>query len=193
MRSMRLPARPMRAATPRRPLPPPAATAAVRARPTVQCGAGWVSGTPGASTSAEIRLQSIWRRSSIGMPAARALSRLPSVSSNATTSAPPASSALALASPDAPRPNSATFLPANVVTGIMRALFSPPPAMWEGERAALFARPGSSQLQRREAREREHDRDDPEADHDLRLGPALLLGMVMQRRHAEHALARQLG
>ena len=56
------------------------------------------------------------------MPAACAFSTLAGVSSNATTSAPPASSALALASPDAPRPNSATFLPANVVTGIIAYL-----------------------------------------------------------------------
>ena len=93
---------------------PITSTAALRASPTVQCGAGWVSGTPGASTSAAIRLQSMWRRSATGMPAARAFSTLASVSSNATTSAPPASSALALASPEAPRPNSATFFPANV-------------------------------------------------------------------------------
>jgi hypothetical protein len=34
------------------------------------------------------------------------------------TSAPPANSALALASPEPPRPNTATFFPAKVVTGI---------------------------------------------------------------------------
>ena len=39
-------------------------------------------------------------------------------SSNATTSAPPASRALALASPDAPSPNSATLRPTKVVIGI---------------------------------------------------------------------------
>src|SRR5262249_52036387 len=154
---------------------PITSTAALRASPTVQCGAGWVSGTPGASTSAAILLQSIWRRSETGMPAARAFSTLSGVSSNATTSAPPASSALALARPDAPSPNSATLRPANVVIGIIAA-----------------ARPcHSPQFQRRQAGEREHDRDDPEPDHDLRLGPALLLEMMMQRRHAEHALAGQ--
>ena len=100
---------------------PITSTAALRASPTVQCGAGWVSGTPGASTSAAIRLQSMWRRSATGMPAARAFSIVSSLSSNATTSAPPASSALALANPEAPRPNSASFFPANVVTGIIAA------------------------------------------------------------------------
>src|SRR3954453_22792111 len=128
------------------------------------------------------------------MPSARAFSTLASVSSHATTSAPPASSALALDMPEAPSPNSATFLPAKLVIGIIAAAFSPPPAMlrmWGGEHAAYAAlsSPLSSQLQRREAGEREHDRDDPEADHDLRLGPALLLEMMMQRRHPEHALA----
>ena len=42
------------------------------------------------------------------------------------------------------------------------------------------------------AREREHDRDDPEADHDLRLGPAHLLEVMVDRRHPEHALAGEL-
>ena len=35
--------------------------------------------------------------------------------------------------------------------------------------------------------QRQHHRDDPEADHDGRLRPALLLEMVVQRRHEEHA------
>ena len=48
---------------------PITSTAAARASPTVQCGAGWVSGTPGASTSAAIFDQSICRRSAVGMPA----------------------------------------------------------------------------------------------------------------------------
>src|SRR4051812_29593134 len=198
-------------------------TAALRASPTVQCGAGWVSGTPGASTSAAILLQSMWRRSETGMPAARAFSTLASVSSHATTSAPPASSALALASPDAPRPKSATLRPANVVMGIMlspcqvrrwaplplvgrgrgwgsnswvrsaRQTLTPlpnPPPQGGREHSELAARL-SSQFQRREPGKREHNRDDPESDHDLRLGPALLLEMMMQRRHAEHALARE--
>ena len=52
------------------------------------------------------------------MPAALALATLCASSSKATTSAPPASNALALASPEPPRPNTATFLPAKVVTGI---------------------------------------------------------------------------
>ncbi len=86
---------------------------------TVQCGSGWVSGTPGASTRAANRLQSALPRSSTGKPAAAAASRLSAVSSAATTLAPPATSARAAASPDRARPNTATVLPANVVTGVI--------------------------------------------------------------------------
>src|SRR4029077_14645332 len=80
--------------------------------------AGWVSGTPGASTSAAILDESTLRKSAVGMPAALAPATLCGASSNATTSAPPASSALALTRPEPPRPNTATFCPAKVVTGI---------------------------------------------------------------------------
>ena len=48
----------------------------------------------------------------------------------------------------------------------------------------------SSDLQRRQADQRQDHRDDPEADDDGRLGPALLLEMVVQRRHQEHAACR---
>ena len=50
----------------------------------------------------------------------------------------------------------------------------------------------SPQLQAREAHEREEDGDDPEANDDLRLGPALLFVVMMDRRHQEDALAGQL-
>ena len=40
--------------------------------------------------------------------------------------------------------------------------------------------------------QREQHGDDPEADDDLRLGPALLLVVVVDRRHQEHALAGEL-
>src|SRR6266436_1104919 len=50
----------------------------------------------------------------------------------------------------------------------------------------------SPQLQGGEAGQRQHHRDDPEPDHDLRFGPALLFEMMMQRRHPEHALAGEL-
>src|SRR5258705_295290 len=93
---------------------------AARARAADQCGAGCVSGTPGASTSADSLDQSTSRRSAVGMPALVALTTESALSSQPMTSAPPASSALALASPDPPRPKMATFLPAKTLMGIMR-------------------------------------------------------------------------
>ena len=47
----------------------------------------------------------------------------------------------------------------------------------------------SAQLQRGQPDQGQHERDDPEADDDLRLGPALELVVVVDRRHAEDALA----
>src|SRR5579862_4103545 len=133
-------------------------TLACCARRTIQCGAGWVSGTPGASTSAAILDKSARRRSAVGMPAALAFATLSSLSSKPTTSAPPASSALALTSPEPPRPKTATFLPAKVVIGITATL---------------------PQLQRRQSHQRQHHCDDPKTNDDLRLGPAKLLEMMM--------------
>src|SRR3954469_24278771 len=45
----------------------------------------------------------------------------------------------------------------------------------------------STQFQARQADQAQQHRDDPEADHDLRLGPAGLLEMVVQRRHLQDA------
>src|ERR1700726_2055606 len=149
---------------------PITSTAALLASWTVQCGAGWVSDTPGASTSAVNLDQSASRRSAVGMPAACALATLCSLSSKATTSAPPASSAFAHASPEPPSPNTATFLSAKVVIGITTTL---------------------PQFQGRQPGQRQHDCNDPEADDNLRLGPAELLKMVMDRCHLENALAGQ--
>src|SRR5690606_100426 len=138
-----------------------------RARRTLQCGSGWVSGTPGASTSASKREKSASTRSAVAMPALTASSIAAVRSSVATTSAPPAMSALALASPDAPRPTTATRLPRIVSTAITR----------------------SPQLQGREPDQGKDNADDPEADHDLRLGPAEMLEVMVDRRHLEDALA----
>src|SRR5690606_20335612 len=49
-----------------------------------------------------------------------------------------------------------------------------------------------SQLQGREREERADERDDPEADDDLRLGPAEQLEVVVDRRHAEDPLPAEL-
>src|SRR4051794_5317672 len=137
---------------------PITSTPASRAFSTVQCGTGWVSGTPGASTRAAKSAQDTVRRSAVTKPALTACASRSAPSSPATTSAPPALNALHEASPEPPRPNTATVLQAKEVTGIM-----------------------SAQLQCRQPDQRQHHRDDPEADHDLRLGPAELLEMMMDR------------
>src|SRR6185437_9906756 len=128
---------------------PITSTPASRAASTLQCGFGWVSGTPGASTSAAKFDHDTERRSAVMNPACTAFATLSALSSAAITSAPPAFSAWQLARPEPPRPNTATVLPANEVTGIIARR--------------------SPQLQRGEAGERQHHRDDPEPDHDLRL------------------------
>ncbi len=69
---------------------PMISTLALRASAAVQCGAGWVSGTPGASTSAATADQSSARRSCVLMPAACASASFFASSSKAITSAPPA-------------------------------------------------------------------------------------------------------
>src|SRR5690606_21373023 len=86
-----------------------------------QCGCGCVSGTPGDRISAATLLQSMLRRSSVAKPASAACAILAALSSNAMTVAPPAFSAWQVASPEPPRPNTATVLPAKVVTGIITA------------------------------------------------------------------------
>src|SRR5229473_2993887 len=184
---------------------------------TVQCGAGCVSGAPGVSTRAAKFAHDTLRRSAVMKPACAASTSLSSPSSLATTSAPPAFNALQLASPDPPRPNTATVLPAKDVIGIMiwHPSFRGVPT---GRRTAppddrLRTNPESRdsglplrglrnddgeyttyspQLQGGEAGQRQHHRNDPEPDHDLRFGPALLFEMMMQRRHPEHALAGEL-
>ena len=93
-------------------------TSALCASSTLQCGVGWVSGTPGARTSAATVDQSSARKSCVAMPAACASATDLSLSSKATTSAPPACSALADNRPERASPKTATFLPAKVVIGI---------------------------------------------------------------------------
>src|SRR6202795_3663459 len=149
---------------------PITSTPACCAASTVQWGAGWVSGAPGVSTRAAKFAHDTLRKSAVMKPALAASASLSAPSSLAITSAPPAFRAWQLASPDPPRPNTATVLPAKEVTGIKR----------------------SPQFQRREAGQRQHHRNDPEPDHDLRFGPAQLLEMMMDRRHPEHAFAGKL-
>ena len=142
---------------------PMISTPALWASAADQCGVGCVSGTPGVSTRAATFDQSSSRKFCVLTPAACASATFFSSSSKAITSAPPASSARADNRPELPRPKSATFWPENTVTGII------------------------AQLQRRQPRERQHHGDDPEPDHDLRLGPAELLVVMVDRRHPEYA------
>ena len=93
-------------------------TPAALASGTVQCGSGWVSGTPGESTKAEKRDQSSSCRSPVLMPCVLARAMLSGLSSQATTVAPPACSARAVASPEPPSPNSAMVWPAKVEAGV---------------------------------------------------------------------------
>src|SRR4051812_7274253 len=140
------------------------------ARPTVQCGSGCVSGTPGASTRASNPDQSALLRSPVSMSCALAASIRAGLSSQASTRAPPAFKASAVARPDPPSPKRASERPAMQVTGVI----------------------GSPQLQRRQAYEGQHDRNDPEANDDLRLLPPLLLEVMVDRGHPEDALAGEL-
>src|SRR5204863_551663 len=50
----------------------------------------------------------------------------------------------------------------------------------------------SPELKGAEARQRQHEADDPEADYDRRFGPAEMLEMVVDRGHQEDALAGAL-
>src|SRR5665213_4580254 len=76
------------------------------------------------------------------------------------TAAPPRCSEAADARPERARPSTATFWLRNWVTSII----------------------GSPQLQRGEPGDRQDRSDDPEADDDCCLLPALLLEMMVQRR-----------
>src|SRR3569623_1963360 len=145
-------------------------TPAALARTTLQCGSGWVRGTPGASTRAWNDAQSALDRSSSSTPSAAATARDFSFSSLNTGCAPPAFSARAAGSPLRPRPKIATRCPSKPRTVIIRL----------------------AQLERGQADQGQERGHDPEADHDGRLGPAQLLEMVVDRGHQEHPLLGQL-
>src|SRR5687768_15635330 len=132
-------------------------------------GLGKVCGIPGLSTSAAGFVQCAAARSVTGTPACSASARLAGSSSQAQTSAPDAASARAATRPDLASPSTATVLPAYEGSWIM-TLRSP-------------------QLQRGEAGQGQDGGDDPETDDDGGLRPALLLEVVVQRRHLEDALA----
>ena len=97
---------------------------------------------------------------------------LSALSSQAITSAPPAFSAWQLASPEPPRPNTATFLPAKAVTGIMIVI----------HRSFSVARPASASITEM-------------IQNRITICGSVqpsLLEMMMDRRHPEDALAGEL-
>src|ERR1700749_3765097 len=88
--------------------------------------------------------------------------------SHTRTRAPWPAHQRAMARPEAPSPRISTFF---------------------SERSLTCLSLESTQLQTRPPDQAQQHRDDPEADHDLRLGPAGLLEMVVQRRHLQDAAA----
>src|SRR5215213_9117372 len=130
-------------------------------------------GTPGQTTTS-----SIWSKSHEGTSPASSLTTPSPFSASAafvqsmnsfrslrTTSAPRAARNRADATPLRPAPMTRTFLPSSSIKAL-------------------------AQLQRRKAQQREQDRDDEEAEDDLRLLPPRHLEVVVQRRHLEEPLAR---
>src|SRR5215813_3308427 len=98
------------------------------------------------------------------------------------TRAPAVRSRRAAAKPLLPRPTTVTRRPARLSRYVRpRATTSASPSGL----TPLAPRWHSSQLQRAEREQRQRERDDPEAHHDLGLGPAFQLVMVMERRHAK--------
>src|SRR5215210_3438210 len=130
-------------------------------------------GTPGLTTTS-----SIWSKSHDGTSPASSLTTPSPLSASAsfgqsmnsfrsfrTTSAPRAARKRTDATPLRPAPMTSTFLPSSSITHLAK-------------------------LQRRKAQQREQDRDDEEAEDDLRLLPARHLEVVVQRRHLEEPPAR---
>src|ERR1700690_4020959 len=149
---------------------PMTAALAALAWATTSCGLGWVSGTPGLRISAAILSQGHSRQGMISAPTTLPVSRAALLSSQAITCAPPANSERTAGRPVRASPKTATVRPEKACAAIIP----------------------SPQLQGGEAGQRQHHRHDPETDHDGGLGPAQLLIVMMDRRHAENALAGEL-
>src|SRR5215470_15903680 len=143
---------------------------ATRAAAAIGCGLGRRLGMPGLITSAVTFAQSTLDGSARRTPAAAAAWRGASLSSQAAQSMPAASRARTVARPERASPSTTNDEPLRTARSIIR----------------------SPQLQRGEADHRQDGGDDPEAEHDGGLGPALLLEVMMQRRHAEDAPAGHL-
>src|SRR5476651_2121181 len=143
---------------------------AARAAAATGCGWGNRLGMPGLITSAVTFDQSMLAGSTSLAPISAAALRWGSLSSHTTQSIPAANRARTVARPERASPSTTNDEPLRTARSIMR----------------------SPQLQGGEADHRQDGGDDPEAEHDGGLGPALLLEVMMQRRHAEDALAGPL-
>src|SRR5712671_4946614 len=140
---------------------------AARAAAATGCGLGRWLGMPGLMMSAAARDQPMDAGSTTGTPILAAVSREAALSSHATQSIPAAFRARTVARPERASPNTTNDEPLSMPRSIIR----------------------SPQLQGGETGHRQDGGDDPEAEDDGGLGPALLLEMMVQRRHTEDAAA----
>src|SRR5216683_4455323 len=138
---------------------------AARAATATGCGLGRWLGMPGLMTSAATCDQPMDAGSTTGTPILAAASREAALSSQATQSIPAALRARTVARPERASPSTTNDEPLSTPRSII----------------------GSPEFQGGEAGHRQDRGDDPEAEDDRRFGPALLLEMVMQRRHAKDA------
>src|SRR6202049_1854781 len=137
---------------------------------------GIISGPPGLGTikSWSTKVCALWPPSSSVTPAARSFAAVSAIcdsgrSSVAVTRAPRAAQKSAVAMPVRANPTTSTCLPASSIPG-----FNSLP-----------------QFQRRQRKQREDQRRDPEPHDNFRFAPSSQLEMMVQRRHAEDALTRQ--
>src|SRR5882672_1211781 len=131
---------------------------AARAATATACGSGRRFGMPGLMTRAVTFDQSMLDGSARRTPASAACLRGASLSSQAAQSIPAASRARTVARPERASPSTTKDEPLRTPRSIIH----------------------SPQLQRGEADHRQDGGNDPEAEDDGGLGPALLLEMMMQ-------------
>ena len=144
---------------------------AARAAAATGCGLGRWLGMPGLMTSAvDARPVDATPDRRARRRSSAAASRDAALSSQATQSIPAAFRARTVARPERASPSTTNDEPLSTPRSIIR----------------------SPQFQGGETGHRQDGGDDPEAEDDGGLGPALLLEMMVQRRHAEDALAGPL-
>src|SRR5688572_4136 len=164
----------------------PSSSSPITGTPRLRAGASCEpsTGTPGLMTTSSVPAKAAAPSTRCTPSAASAATSRPSEATGfrsvARTSAWAAASRRAAATPRLARPTTVTRRPASVASH-----FRPRVAI-ASLNSITRARP-SPELQRGERQQRERERDDPEPHDDLRLGPAVELVMVMERRHPEHA------